>query len=283
VSFIEIRNVEKCFGSTAALKNVSITLEKNRIYGLLGRNGAGKSTLMNLMTNKLFPTSGEIFLGGQPVRENDRVLSRIYCMTEKNMYPESMQVKTAYKWTKKFHPGFDMKYALELSGKFELNVNKKMKSLSTGYASIFKMVIALSCNTETVLLDEPVLGLDAYHRDLFYRELISSYSENPRTIVISTHLIEEAADIIEEVIILKEGQVILQDSVENVLKKGYTISGPIGRVDAFLPGKQVIGSDVIGGLKSAYLFDEMPESPVPDGLELSKLDLQKMFIHLTNS
>ncbi len=141
----------------------------------------------------------------------------------------------------------------------------------------------LSCNTETVLLDEPVLGLDAYHRDLFYRELISSYSENPRTIVISTHLIEEAADIIEEVIILKEGQVILQDSVENVLKKGYTISGPIGRVDAFLPGKQVIGSDVIGGLKSAYLFDEMPESPVPDGLELSKLDLQKMFIHLTNS
>lgn len=74
MSFIEIRNVEKCFGSTAALKNVSITLEKNRIYGLLGRNGAGKSTLMNLMTNKLFPTSGEILLEGQPVRENDRVL-----------------------------------------------------------------------------------------------------------------------------------------------------------------------------------------------------------------
>jgi ABC-2 type transport system ATP-binding protein len=283
VSYIEIRNVEKYFGSTAALKNVNISMERNKIYGLLGRNGAGKSTLLNLMTNKLFPTSGEILLDGQRVQENDQTLSKIYCMSEKNLYPEAMKVKTAFQWAKKFYPAFDMKYALQLAGKFQLNVNKRIKSLSTGYASIFKIVIALSCNAETILLDEPVLGLDAYHRDLFYKELITSYSENPRTIVISTHLIEEAADIIEEVIILKEGEVILQQNVEDVLNKGYTVSGTAARVDAFIAGKHVIGSDAIGGLKSAYLFDDAPEGSIPDGLEVTKMDLQKMFIHLTNS
>ena len=176
-----------------------------------------------------------------------------------------------------------MEYAMNLSQKFELNTKKAIKNLSTGYTSIFKIIIALACNAETILLDEPILGLDAFHRDLFYRELLTNYSDNPRTIVISTHLIEEAADIIEEVIILKEGEVLLQESVEDVLSKGYTVSGPAGKVDAYVAGKQTIGSDTIGGLKSAYLFDEAPKGSLSEGLEIAKLDLQKMFIHLTNS
>lgn len=283
MSYIEVQNISMHFGSTVALNNVDISLKKNKIYGLLGRNGAGKSTLLNLMTNKLFPTNGKILMNGEPVQENDRILSRIYCMSEKTMYPESMKVNAAYQWTKKFYPNFDMEYAMNLSQKFGLNTKKAIKNLSTGYTSIFKIVIALSCNAETILLDEPILGLDAFHRDLFYRELLTNYSNNPRTIVISTHLIEEAADIIEEVIILKEGEVLLQQSVEEVLSKGYTISGPAGKVDAYIAGKQAIGSDSMGGLKSAYLFDKAPDGPLPEGLEISKLDLQKLFIHLTNS
>lgn len=283
MSYIEVQNISMHFGSTVALNNVDISLKKNKIYGLLGRNGAGKSTLLNLMTNKLFPTNGKILMNGEPVQENDRILSRIYCMSEKTMYPESMKVNAAYQWTKKFYPNFDMEYAMNLSQKFGLNTKKAIKNLSTGYTSIFKIIIALACNAETILLDEPILGLDAFHRDLFYRELLTNYSNNPRTIVISTHLIEEAADIIEEVIILKEGEVLLQQSVEEVLSKGYTISGPAGKVDAYIAGKQAIGSDSMGGLKSAYLFDKAPDGPLPEGLEISKLDLQKLFIHLTNS
>lgn len=283
MSFIEIKNINMSFGSTKALIDTNISLNKNKIYGLLGRNGAGKSTLLNLMTNKLFPTSGMILVEGQPVQENDEILSRMYCMSEKNLYPETMKVKEAFKITRKFYPSFDMEYAMGLASKFQLDTNKKIKNLSTGYLSIFKIIIALTCNAEIVLLDEPVLGLDAYHRDLFYKELIASYSENPRMILISTHLIEEAADIIDEVIILKEGEVILHQDVEEVLKKGYTVTGPAGKVDAFVSGKQVIGFDSIGGLKTSYLFDKMPKEPLPEGIEITKLDLQKMFIHLTNS
>jgi ABC-2 type transport system ATP-binding protein len=283
MSYIEIKNITKTFGNTIALDNISINLEQNKIYGLLGRNGAGKTTLLNLMTNRLFPTQGEILADGENIMENDKPLSKMYFMTEKNSYPDNMTVKSAFYWAKEFYPDFDENYAKALSEKFSLKNNKKIKSLSTGYQSIFKIVMALSCNAPIILLDEPVLGLDANHRDLFYRELLQNYSENPKTIIISTHLIEEAADIIENVIVIKDGRVIINDSVEKVLSQGYCISGNAGTVESFIEGKEVLGMDSLGGLKTAYILGEADKNSIPKGLEFSKLDLQRLFIHLTNS
>lgn len=283
MSYIEVRNITKTFGNTVALDNVSLKLEQNKIYGLLGRNGAGKTTLLNLITNKLFPTEGEILVDGDSVIENDKPLSKIYFMTEKNFYPESMTVKNAFKWSKEFYPNFDDNYAKLLCEKFSLKASKKIKSLSTGYQSIFKIIIALSCNASVILLDEPVLGLDANHRDLFYKELLRNYSEKPKTIIISTHLIEEAADIIEDVIVIKDGKVIMNDSVEKVISQGYSVSGTVAAIDKFTTGKNILGVDVLGGLKTAYLLEKLDQNAVPNELEVTKLDLQKLFIHMTNS
>jgi len=280
---IEIKDVTKVFGSTTALQNVSIDIEENKIYGLLGRNGAGKTTLLNLMTNKLFPTNGEIRVEGENVLENDLALSKIYCMTESNLYPENMKVKDAFHWTKEFYPDFDNSYAQMLAEKFSLDSSKKIKSLSTGYQSIFKIIIALSCQAKILLLDEPVLGLDANHRDMFYKELLKNYSNNPKTIIISTHLIEEAASLLEKVIIINEGKVLLVDHVETLLAKGYTISGIATLVEEYIIGKNVLAVESFGGLKTASILDETPIHNLPSGLEVSKLDLQQMFIHLTNS
>lgn len=282
MSYIEIRNITKVYGNTTALDNVSLKLEANKIYGLLGRNGAGKTTLLNLITNRIFPTYGEILLEGETVFENDNALSKIYFMTEANFYPEGMTVKKALKWTKEFYPGFDTDYAFALCDKFQLKTGKKIKELSTGYKSIFKIVISLACNAPVILLDEPVLGLDANHRELFYKELLQTYCEKPRTIVISTHLIEEAADIIEEVIVIKNGKLILQDSVEKVLSQGYSVSGAASAVDSFIQGKSVLGVDTLGGLKTAYVLEKVDKDKMPAGLEISKLDLQKLFIRMTN-
>jgi ABC-2 type transport system ATP-binding protein len=283
MSYIEIRNITKTFGSTIALENISLSFEKNKIYGLLGRNGAGKTTLLNLITNKLFPTDGEILVEGDSVIENDRPLSKIYYMTEMSLYPENMTIKNAFKWSKEFYPDFDENYAKTLCEKFSLKTTKKTKSLSTGYKSIFKIIIALACNAPVILLDEPVLGLDANHRDVFYKELLLSYSERPKTIIISTHLIEEAADIIEDVIVIKDGKVLINDSVDKVLAKGYSVSGTTAAIDKFIVGKQVLGTDSLGGLKTAYLLEKIEKSDIPDGLEVTRLDLQKLFIHMTNS
>jgi len=148
---IEIRDVSKNFGDVRALDHASLLFEENKIYGLLGRNGAGKSTLLNVITGRIFAGLGDVFVDGEPAVENDAALGKIYMMSEKNYYPDRMKVKDAFRWTKEFYPGFDAEYAKKLSRLFELNVGKKIKSLSTGYSSIFKLITALSTNAPYLL------------------------------------------------------------------------------------------------------------------------------------
>ncbi len=282
MSKIELSGVTKKFGKVTALKDVTLTFEENKIYGLLGRNGAGKSTMLNLISNRLFPTSGEIRIDGEISAENDNALSKIYCMSDKDLFPDTMKVIDVFKITKDFYPQFDMDYAKALGKKFELNETKKIKGLSTGYRSILKLVTALASNAPIVFFDEPVLGLDAHHRELFYRELITKYAETPATYVISTHLIEEASDIIENVVILKDGKLIKNCDTQELLSEGYTVSGAATAVDNFCSDKNVIGADTLGGLKTAYIMGQTPEN-IPESVEISKPDLQKLFIRLTEN
>lgn len=279
---IEIKNVSKNFGDVAALKNINLKFEENKIYGLLGRNGAGKSTLLNIITNRIFSDSGEVCIEGEKAGENDTALGKVYLMSEKGYYPQGMKVSEVFRWTKEFYPDFDRANADKLAEKFGLNTKKKVKELSTGYSSIFKIVIALSVNVPFILLDEPVLGLDANHRDMFYRILIENYNENPKTIVISTHLIEEVANVIEDIIIIKNGEILKNESCEELLSKGYTVTGSAAAIDSFIAGKNVIGYDSFGGLRTAYILGSVDKRLIPAGLEVTKLDLQKLFIQLTN-
>lgn len=283
MSVIEVKNITKNFGATTALKDVSLRFEEKKIYGLLGRNGAGKTTLLNLITNKLFPTSGEILIDGERVYENDKALSKVFCMGESKLYPPTMKISEVLKWSKEFYPDMDTDYAEYLADRFALNKKKKVRELSTGYESIFQIIIALACKAQILLLDEPVLGLDANFRDLFYRELLDNYNKNPRTIVISTHLIEEAADVIENVVIIKNGQILLTDEAQNLLSMGFTVTGPQGKVESFISGKNVLGADILGGIKSAYLLEKLDKSSVPEGIEVSGMKLQNLFIYLTNA
>lgn len=283
---IQIKGVSKVYGHTKALDKVDIDIESNRIYGLLGRNGAGKTTLLNLMTNRIFPTEGEVVIDGERVYENDKVLSNIFYMAEQNLYPEDERVRNIYKWTKEFYPSFDTVYAEDLSEKFGLDLKKKVKSLSTGYASIFKAIAALASNADIVLFDEPVLGLDANHRDMFYKELIANYSERPKTMIISTHLIEEVSSVIEEAIIIKEGKLTLKQSVEELLSGAYVVSGEASRVDKYIQGKKCISIEILGSFKSATVFEAVnnKDKVLAEELqvEFAKAELQKVFIDLTN-
>ena len=261
---------------------MSFTLEEGKIYGLLGRNGAGKSTLLNVLTQRIFPDWGSVTVDGEPIEGSDRALSKLYLMSEKLYYPENMKVKDAFKWSRVFYPEFDWEFAWSLAGAFQLNTGAKVSKLSTGYSSIFKIVVALSTNAPYVLLDEPVLGLDANHRDLFYKTLLARYAERPFTAVISTHLIEEISHLIEDVVILHHGQVLEKGNREGLLSGGYTVSGPKGLVEAYIRGKRLLGTNTLGGLMSAYLQGVPDRASLPQGLELSSLDLQKMFVLMTS-
>jgi len=287
MSTIEIKNVSKVFGETRALKDVSLTFEPDKIYGLLGRNGAGKSTLINIITNKIFSDSGEVIIDGENAKENDRAQAKIYCMTEKNVHPWEMKVKAGFRWAYEFNSAFDREYAYMLAQKFKLDTDKKIKNLSSGYSSVFKLILTLASGLPVVIFDEPVLGLDASHREMFYRELITYYSEHPKTVIIATHLIDEVAEILEQVIILKNGEVILNQPADSVLELAYSVSGDGVSVDKYTEGKNIIREETIGKFKVSTIYQKRngnDKAQIEElGLEITPARLQEVFINLTNS
>lgn len=281
---VQLQNISKRFGQVQALKKAGIVFEANRIYGLLGRNGAGKSTLLNILTNRIFPDEGTVLIDGENGLENDLAQSKLFLMSETTLHPNFMRVNEAFRWAGAFYPGFQEDYARKLAEEFALNPRSKISGLSTGYRSIFKLILALSVNVPYLLLDEPVLGLDANHRELFYRRLLEKYVESPLTVVLSTHLIEEVENLVEDVVIIKNGEILCQESRESLLNRGYTVSGGAAAVETYLQDKQVLSVEALGGLRTAYVLG----SPEKQGetakdLEFGPVSLQKLFVQLTNS
>ena len=278
---IELKNVSKSFGGVKALSDVSVSFGGGKIYGLLGSNGAGKTTMLNIITNRLYADSGEVLIDGERAPGRDRALGKVYMMAEQNLFPDSMKVKAAISVTADFIPGFDTELALELAKKFGLPLNKKVKALSTGYASILRIVLALSAGTPYVIFDEPVLGLDAQHRDMFYRLLMEHCGGGEQTVIISTHLIQEAAPLIEHAVIIKDGEIIRNAPAEELKGAAHTVTSPAGLVDGYTAGRRVLSATSIGGLKTACVEGE-PDARVPAGLEVSPMGLQDYFISLMN-
>lgn len=276
---IEIKNVSKRFGQVQALGGVSLRLESPGIYGLLGNNGAGKTTLLNILTSRLHADAGEVLLDGVPMADNDAALSQLFMLGEKNLYPEEMRVRQAFEATACFYPAFDIGRAKALAARFGLNIKSKITALSTGYRSIYRIVLALTVGTPYLLLDEPVLGLDAQHRDLFYKLLIELYAEHPCCILLSTHLIQEAAPLIAHAIILREGRILRNAPAEELLDAIHTVSGPAAAVDSYLTGRRALSASSLGGLKTAYVEGPRPQA-AQQGLEIGPADLQGYFIAL---
>lgn len=279
MSVIKIDNVTKKYGKNIALDNVSAEIENGRIYGLLGRNGAGKSTLLNIITNRVFATSGTCSIDGENLLDNDKALSRIYAMNEAVTMPASMNFKRCVNVTADFYKNFDKDYAFSLAEKFRLDPKKRLSALSTGYLTIAKIILTLSSGADFLFFDEPVLGLDANHRDLFYRLLVERFADQNCGIVISTHLIEECQALVENVIMINKGKIIAAGATDDILSQGYSITGAERIVTDYCRDKTVLSQRKMGTICSAYLKGK-PEN-VPDSLEVSRPDLQQVFINLT--
>lgn len=286
MSNIEIKNVSKAYGKVKALKNVSATIAGGKISGFLGRNGAGKTTLLNIITNRIFADQGQVLIDGEPALENDRAQAKIFYMTEKTLYPDEMKVKDVFQLTRNFYPQFDLGYAGTLADRFKLETGKNIGSLSTGYRSIFKLILTLASNAPVIIFDEPVLGLDANHRDLFYKELVGHFDPDSQTVVLSTHLIEEAAGLLEEVIVINERQILLTQPVEEMMQLAYTVSGSQENVDRYAAGKKVIHEEALGRFKAATIYQKrngVDQTELAQlGLDLTAVPMQELIIRLTN-
>lgn len=281
MSELEVKGVTKKYGRKTVLDGVSMNLRQGHSYGLLGRNGAGKSTLINIIMQRRRSDSGIVTLDGVDIRNNDRLMSRLFCMNDSALYPADFRLKTVFSITNSMYGKFDMTYALRLSELFGLDLKKRTGQLSTGYNTIYKVILALASNADFVFLDEPVLGIDVNQRELFYKTLARKMNEETSCFIISTHIIEEAQNLIDRVLVLHEGRIILNDDTESLLGKYAAVSGKCDLVDSFTADKKVICTENMGVFKKAVFEAESFSGDVPGELSLDTVDLQQLFYYLT--
>jgi len=201
------------------LDNINLQFEQGKIYGVLGRNGAGKTTLVNIITNRAFATNGIIEIDGGCSYENDKIQEKVFCITEKSAYPSLENASALFKWASRFYPNFDINYALKLAERFDLEINKKYGKLSTGYTTIAKVVLTLASNAPYMIFDEPVLGIDAIYREVFYDELKKKHKELKNTIIVCSHILDEVESVVDDVIILKKGHIVFNGRINEITKK----------------------------------------------------------------
>jgi ABC-2 type transport system ATP-binding protein len=283
---IEVTGLTKTFGKLSAVNDVSFSIEENKIYGLLGRNGAGKTTLMQLLTGQEFATTGEIRVFGQSPVENASVLQNTSFIKESQRYPEDFRASHVFTSAPWFFADWDAEFAERLIADFRLPLDRKIKKLSRGQLSSIGVIVGLASRAPLTYFDEPYLGLDAVARQIFYDRLLQDYAEHPRTIILSTHLIDEVSNLLEHVLVIDEGRIIIDEDAESLRGSASTIVGARGTVDAFIGSRDVLHRDGIGGLASvtvAGLSEPERQDARAAGLELSPVSLQQLIIRRTNT
>lgn len=268
-----------------ALQDVTLTWEANRIHGLLGRNGAGKSTLLSLLAALRRPTSGAITLDGDAPWERGPVTERICLIRESGDVLDDETIADNLSLGESLRPTFDRAYGDALVEAFRLEQDKKISSLSRGQKSAFGVVMGLASRAPVTVFDEVHLGMDAPARQRFYDELLADFIENPRTFVLSSHLISEIENLLETVTVLRGGRLLLQAEADDVRTKGLTLTGPVARVEHLTRGARVIGSRDLGPTRQVTLFGGVDQQTLTEaravGVEVGAIPLQDLFIHLT--
>lgn len=283
---VEARGVTKRFGSVTALDGATFSIEEGRITGLLGRNGAGKTTLMQVLTGQDFATSGAVRVFGRSPVEDAGVLSRTSFIKESQRYPEDWKAKHVLRSAPWFLPRWDQDLADRLVDDFRLPLDRRIKKMSRGQVSAVGVVVGLAGRAELTFFDEPYLGLDAVARQIFYDRLLEDYAVLPRTIVLSTHLIDEVADLLERVIVLDRGRVVVDRDVDDLRGSATTLIGRRSDVEAFVGTRSALHREALGGLASVTLtgLDRAERAAAAAaGLEVAPVSLQQLIVRMTGA
>lgn len=215
-TILECKALTKKFGSVNALSNVNLTLERGRIIGLLGPNGSGKTTLIKLLNGLLVPTSGTLTIADkEPGVETKKIVSYL---PERTYLPEWMRIQNAIDFFADFYDDFNRQKAFEMLDRLHLDPSRQLKALSKGTKEKVQLILVMSREADLYCLDEPIGGVDPAARDYILNTIISNYNENA-TVLISTHLISDIENVLDEVIFIKDGSVTLQATVDDIRSK----------------------------------------------------------------
>lgn len=221
MNLIEIKDLNKEYGKKEALKNINLTIESGKIYGLLGPNGSGKTTLIKIINNLLTPTSGEIKIkGNNPGIESKKIISYLPERTYLNM---NFKVKELLDYFEDFYDNFDRNKAISLLDKLKINQDDKLKTMSKGTKEKVQLILVMSRKADLYILDEPIGGVDPASRDYILETILNNFDNNS-SMIISTHLIQDIESILDNVIFINNGSIILNDTADNIrTEKNKTI------------------------------------------------------------
>jgi ABC-2 type transport system ATP-binding protein len=282
---VEVNGLTKKFGKFTAVDDVSFAIEENTIYGLLGRNGAGKTTMMQLLTGQQFASSGSVRVFGQSPVENAAVLGNICFIKESQSYPEDFRPKHVFASAPWFFRNWDAEFADRLIRDFRVPLNRRIKKLSRGQLSAVGVIVGLASRAPLTFFDEPYLGLDAVARQIFYDRLLEDFGEHPRTVILSTHLIDEVSALLEHVIVIDDGRILIDESADELRGSATTVSGTAAAVTAFIGDRTVLHREALGGLSSVTvekLSAADRTTATAAGVELGPVSLQQLIVRKTS-
>lgn len=282
---LKVSNLILDYKDTRALDAMSFDIEGGKIVGLLGRNGSGKTSLVSVLAAFRKATSGDVEVGGEDPFENASVMARTCLIREGGDVYDSDKVAKALEFASAHRPFWDQDLAEKLLERFELPSKKRVNSLSRGKRSALGVVLGMASRAPLTIFDEVHLGMDAPSRYVFYEELLEDYLAHPRTVVLSTHLIEEVSSLFEEVVIIEKGRVVRHDAADELRELGVAVVGPAEKVESFTADLTVLQRQQLGGTLQVTVFGELDAQrrhhAKAEGLELGPVPLQDLFVHLT--
>lgn len=285
---IKCSNLSKDYGSTKALNDLTFAIEENTITGVVGRNGAGKTTLLKIIAGFIKNTSGEIYVFDKKPFNNIQVSANMFFADDNMCFPNSLNLLQILKEANKFYTNWDMSLANGLLGYFALNSKQYHNKLSKGQKSTFNMIVALASHCPLTIFDEPTTGMDASVRKDFYRALLKDYINYPRTIILSSHLLSEIEDILENILLIKNGTMILHSSVEEIKEMAICLRGDSELIHELCVNKDIILTEKSSGCLSSVIvknnFTEIDlQKAKLKGIEIFSVSADDLCVYLTNN
>ena len=220
--FIKAQHITKSYHDKKALENISFSLSSGQVLGLLGHNGAGKSTLIKTLLGMHSCTGTLSIFNLTPEKSREKIVKHLAYISDAESLPEWMTVKQLVAYTMGVHARFEQQKMQQCLAQTKININSKIKTLSKGMKVQLHLALVMSTNVNVLILDEPTLGLDLMYRSTFYRTLMAWFSEGDRALIIASHEVNEIAHLLTDVLVLKNGQVVLQASLSS-LETEFTI------------------------------------------------------------
>jgi ABC-2 type transport system ATP-binding protein len=242
---IEARGLRKTFGTTVALDGLDLRVEEGRILGIIGPNGAGKTTALNAILG-LTPYQGDLrVLGHDPWTERDQLMRDVCFIADVAVLPRWIRVSQALDYVAGVHPRFDRAKAEALLARTNIKRNSKVRELSKGMVTQLHLALVMAIDAKLLVLDEPTLGLDILFRKQFYESLLNDYFDRSRTIVVTTHQVEEIQDVLTDLMFIDRGRIVFGCSMEDIESR---------YVEVMVRPEQVAAARALGPIHERQLF-----------------------------